>query len=127
MIAGGYNHTANQKSNEIYDCLSNDINSKNNNDQSIWQLSLFNLPFAIDACQCIITDKKSKNPKLIILGGRNGAEQQGFRETSLYFEYNLCDIIDYDTFNHFIIDIKQVYLTLFLIFVLFCFCWFKLC
>ena len=106
MIVGGYNANRHRKSNEIYYCVSNDINNKNNSEnQSIWRLSLIELPFLISACQCIITDKKNKNAKLIILGGKN----QNYRETHAYLEYNLCDIIGYHTFYRFIIDMKQVY------------------
>ena len=104
VIVGGWDDTTKEKSNEIYYCVSNDINNKNNNDQSIWQLSLIKLPFALCDCQCMITDKKNKNPKLIILGGRN----ETGNPTKAYFEYNLSDIIGYDTFNRFMIDLKQV-------------------
>ena len=114
MIVGGYNWETKEKSNEIYYCVSNHINNKSN--QSIWQASLIKLPLAIHACQCVITDQKSRNPKLIILGGVN----QNYDSTDTYLEYNLCDIISYDTFNRFSIALKQVYHAPYF-FVFFCF------
>ena len=94
-----------QLSHEIYYCVSNDINITNNNDaQSIWQLSVIKLPFAMYGCQCVITNKKGNKPKLIILGGYN----EDFAKTNACFEYNLCDIIEHDRFIHFIIDDKRV-------------------
>ena len=103
MIVGGWNASEKKMSNEIYYCMSNDINNKNSEndysiEQRIWQLSLIKLPFALNRCQCIITDQKSKNPKLIILGGYNEYREM----TDECFEYNLCDIVGYDTFNRFI-------------------------
>ena len=109
MIVGGFNVKTNKMSNEIYYCVSNDINIKNN--QSIWQLCLIKLPLVLSDCQCIITDQKSNNPKLIILGGNN----ENNNNIDTYLVYNLCDMIGYDTFNHFIIDMRRVYKTIFLI------------
>ena len=103
VIVGGYDKSNNKLSNEIYYCVSNDINNKNNN-QSIWQLSVIKLPLVLCDCQCIITNKESRNPKLIVLGGESAIRMK----TDIYLEYNLCDVIGYDTFNRFIIDIKQV-------------------
>ena len=99
------NFNARENSYDIYYCVSNDINNKNSdkNNQSIWQSSLIKLPFALIYCQCIITHQKSKNPKLIILGGDNQKNQA----TNTYLEYNLCDIMGYENFYRFIIDIKQ--------------------
>ena len=119
MIAGGFNSAINGMSNEIYYCVSNDINNKNSNEnnQSIWQLSLIKLPFAINKCKAMIKDQKSKNPKLIILGGQTYSENH----SDTYLEYNLNEIMGYERFIRFIIDMTQVYLTLFFNFVLFYF------
>ena len=104
-------------SDEIYYCVSNDINIENSNEnnQSIWQLSLIKLPFAIYKCQAMITDKKSNHPKLMILGCIN----QTWKRTDVCFKYNLCDVMDSDRFNRFMIDAKQVYYLLYFFFYFF--------
>ena len=107
MIVGGEDILAKKVSDEIYYCVSNDIN--NNEKQSIWQTSKIRLPFAICECQCIITQQNSCNPILNILGGCN----QNNVATNQWLQYNLCDVIGYQTFMRFSIDIERVTLSVF--------------
>ena len=98
VIVGGLNDNAPKKSNEIYYCVSKDINSKNSNEnnQSVWQSSLIKLPSAMLACECVITDKKSNNPKLHILMG----DSAKCAITDTYLQYNLCDIIGSQVYTY---------------------------
>ena len=72
--------------------------------ENIWQISQISLPFTLSRCTCLITQQSTKQPKLIILGGQTATTQI----TKTYLEYNISDIIGYDKFKCFMIDVKQV-------------------
>ena len=80
-----------------------------NNMSNIWQMSQILLPVALNEVTCVITQKSTKQPKLMVLGGRTKIEDT-HPETDHCIQYFLCDIIGNDTFNRFMIDVTQVML-----------------
>ena len=66
--------------------------------QSIWRLSQMTLEHNLYGCKCMITHQNTNNPKLIVLGGCNGNDND---YTKTHLEFNLSDVIGWDTFIRF--------------------------
>ena len=89
---------------DIYYGMSKDLCI--DNIDNIWQKSQISLPDkGITNSKCMITHQTTFNPKLIILGGYDRAFQKG---TTIFFEYQLSDIIGFDTFYRFMLDFNTV-------------------
>ena len=91
------------KLDQIYFAMSKDM-CNNNSVDSIWHLSQQTLPYPLTRCMCMITRQNTKHPKLLILGGYNDKPN----EAKTCVEYELCDILGYDTFYRFMLDFKKV-------------------
>ena len=71
-----------------------------NSMSNIWQISQISLPEMLRCVTCLITQKRTKQPKLMVLAGN----------TRRCFEFLLREVIGNDTFNRFMIDVTQVML-----------------
>ena len=89
---------------KIYFAMSKDLLCNNNSIASIWQTSQIVLPQALHQCKCLITHQNTNNPKLIVLGGCDCTNQT----TKTFLEFELCDIIGYNTFIRFMLNFEKV-------------------
>ena len=68
----------------IFYAKSNDLNPV-----PAWEMSKILLPFQIKCCECIITEKNTNDPTLVILGGQDSADSN----CRNYWEYKISEVV----------------------------------
>ena len=94
VVGGAYDKR--QFSKSIYFMKSDDILRRKRN--NYWRKSDIELPCKIWGCKCIITEKNTDNPKLIILGGLD----ENDRELNIFWQREISDIIGNDAMPEFL-------------------------
>ena len=63
------------------------------------------MPQSIYECKCLILNKESEDPSLVVIGGRNG--NRGSNQKN-HWEIPMSNILDKNTFVHFNMDLQKV-------------------